>query len=497
MRIEPLTRVPLFLLVFGLSLCISPANSAEDTIPELLLVEASAGDMLSQYELGLALDDGELFGPKVRESFRWFKLAADQGMAVAEHQVGLMYLQGRGTAKNLLSAMRYLEQAALKASQKAQLELGGLMLIENNYERAYVWFALAAALADSEEDYNLAVEGRDEAVTHISEITLYELQSFATTCLENNFENCDLETDLGFVDIPRPADSTQIIEPQSELSDPSDNLLQALIGDDLAANIELGDKSDHSNVLVAETSQGERVNFSYSSLDTGGDSLENQIVFPDTDGDIDLSIKCLAGISIGGEYDSNWCFPVDLDQDRDFIRSIHRATQSARNMPARREATAVKVYFTYRVTFKKVGGTKEIKVYPNGGLETGRYGESYYAPQAILHTRTFSSLKSRCFSRSNRSDLLTISARISADGGLAMETNIDNVFRCQSAWLDFFDRREYIPAFSDGRYVEALYVEQYWKIEDVRRSVVYPRDDSPSPSLDWDFLTKSSVKRLF
>lgn len=247
-------------------------------------------------------------------------------------------------------------------------------------------------------------------------------------------------------------------------------------------------------ISLISLSHAQSAEFSLSLLSTGEESLEKKITFPETDGDIDVSIRCLAWISTGGQYDANWCFPADLARDRDFIRSIHRATISARNTPAVHEGSSVRVYFNYRVTFTKIGETSEVKVYPNDGADTEKYGENYYSPQAVELNRIFPNLDIKdCLTRSNRTDLLAITARVGAYDGLPLETSIVNAFRCRNAWQDFADQRKYIPAFTDESYVESTITQQYWLNTDVRRRIVYPRDSDTASPLDLEMTYRRAL----
>jgi TPR repeat protein len=46
------------------------------------------------------------------EALKWYRLAAEQGEAIAQYNLGYMYEYGRGVAKDYTQAMRWYRQAA-------------------------------------------------------------------------------------------------------------------------------------------------------------------------------------------------------------------------------------------------------------------------------------------------------------------------------------------------------------------------------------------------
>ena len=79
----------------------------------------------------------------------WYRLAADQGYAVAQSNLGFMYANGQGVPQNHAEAVRWYRLAADQGNALAQYNLGimydsGDGVPENDIE-AYKWLALAAA----------------------------------------------------------------------------------------------------------------------------------------------------------------------------------------------------------------------------------------------------------------------------------------------------------------------------------------------------------------
>ena len=76
-------------------------------------------------------DEGEGVQQDKREAAKWYRLAAEQGNAKAQNNLGVMYSNGEG-------------------------------VIQDNKE-AYIWFSLAAIEGDED-----AKENRDRAAQHLS-----------------------------------------------------------------------------------------------------------------------------------------------------------------------------------------------------------------------------------------------------------------------------------------------------------------------------------------
>jgi TPR repeat protein len=83
------------------------------------------------------------------EAAKWFRLAAEQGLASAQDALGGAYYSGRGVPKNHAEAAKWFRLAAEQGLASAQFNLGGVYLkgqgVPKNYVQAYAWFNLAAA----------------------------------------------------------------------------------------------------------------------------------------------------------------------------------------------------------------------------------------------------------------------------------------------------------------------------------------------------------------
>lgn len=78
---------------------------------------------------------------------------ADQGVAAAQFNLGLMYLDGQGVPQDYKEAANWFERSAEQDYGKAQLNLGALYGVgkgvKRDYVQAYKWLNLCAAKGDA------------------------------------------------------------------------------------------------------------------------------------------------------------------------------------------------------------------------------------------------------------------------------------------------------------------------------------------------------------
>ena len=79
---------------------------------------------------------------------RWYKLAADQGHAKAQYNLGVMYDMGLGVSRNYKVAVRWYKLAADQGHAMAQFAMGSMYEfgdgVPTNYKEAARWYKLAA-----------------------------------------------------------------------------------------------------------------------------------------------------------------------------------------------------------------------------------------------------------------------------------------------------------------------------------------------------------------
>ena len=83
------------------------------------------------------------------EAVKWYRLAAEQGYAEAQTNLGVMYDKGKGVPQDDAEAVKWYRLAAGQGHAKAQVNLGVSYYygegVRKNFVLAYHWFNLAAA----------------------------------------------------------------------------------------------------------------------------------------------------------------------------------------------------------------------------------------------------------------------------------------------------------------------------------------------------------------
>jgi TPR repeat protein len=109
---------------------------------------------------------------------KWFRLAADQGHADAQYNLGLMYYNGHGVPKNYPEAAKWFRVAADQGFAPAQNNLGSLFVMGQGVPRdnvlAHMWWDLSATQGNQE-----AKENRDLVERDMSPAQIVEAQKLA------------------------------------------------------------------------------------------------------------------------------------------------------------------------------------------------------------------------------------------------------------------------------------------------------------------------------
>ena len=83
------------------------------------------------------------------EALKWYRKAAVQGYAPAQHGLGLMYHKGEGVLEDYREAVKWYRKAAEQGHAGAQNNLGNMYHkgygVPEDYVKAYAWYILAAS----------------------------------------------------------------------------------------------------------------------------------------------------------------------------------------------------------------------------------------------------------------------------------------------------------------------------------------------------------------
>ena len=108
-------------LLLALALAVIPVGvDAQAPDLEETRVLAEQGDAISQYNLGLMYDRGVGVPEDDVEAVRWHRLAAEQGYAIAQYQLGYMYALGEGVPEDDVLAYMWVHLAAAEGNENAR-----------------------------------------------------------------------------------------------------------------------------------------------------------------------------------------------------------------------------------------------------------------------------------------------------------------------------------------------------------------------------------------
>ena len=151
---------------------------------------ADQGIAYAQYNLGVMYDNGEGVPENYAEAVKWFRKAADQGYANAQGNLGVMYDNGRGVPESDAEAVKWYRKAAAQGYALAQSNLGSMYSLgegvpENNI-RAYVWWSMAKT-----QGYAYAGSSIDILKLQMTPQQIADGQALATKCYGSNYKDCN------------------------------------------------------------------------------------------------------------------------------------------------------------------------------------------------------------------------------------------------------------------------------------------------------------------
>ena len=109
---------------------------------------AEQGHAVAQYNLGLLYANGQGVIKDDAKARQWYEKAAVQGHAEAQVNLGILLMYARGGQQDYKMAVYYLRLSANQGNDLAQRKLG-LMFergdgVPQDYVRAYMWYSLGA-----------------------------------------------------------------------------------------------------------------------------------------------------------------------------------------------------------------------------------------------------------------------------------------------------------------------------------------------------------------
>ena len=151
---------------------------------------AEQGDAVAQSNLGVMYRKGQGVIQDYKEALKWSRLAAEQGNAIAQSNLGIMYRKGQGVIQDYKEALKWYRLAAEQGDASAQSNLGFMygtgQGVLQDYARAHMWLNLASAAGDSK----YGTENRDILANKMTPQQIEKAQEMAKACQARNFKGC-------------------------------------------------------------------------------------------------------------------------------------------------------------------------------------------------------------------------------------------------------------------------------------------------------------------
>jgi uncharacterized protein len=118
-------------------------------------------------------------------SFAMFTKAANQGIAMAQFNLGVMYYEGQGVPQDYKQAVFWYRKASDQALATAQYNLGLSYFkgegVPQDYVEAHKWFNIAAGYTtDDKETRDNAIQGRELVAKLMTPAQIAEAQKRAS-----------------------------------------------------------------------------------------------------------------------------------------------------------------------------------------------------------------------------------------------------------------------------------------------------------------------------
>jgi TPR repeat protein len=135
-------------------------------------------------------DDGRGVAQDHVEAVKWHRLAAAQGNALGQSNLGRAYATGQGVTQDDVEAVKWFRLAAVQEHTLGQFNLGTMYYngrgVPQDYARAYLWLNLAGRAGDA-----LGLKLREEVAAKMTRRQIAEAERLTSECQQGNFKNCE------------------------------------------------------------------------------------------------------------------------------------------------------------------------------------------------------------------------------------------------------------------------------------------------------------------
>ena len=133
---------------------------------------AEQGVPIAQFQLGNMYRLGKGIPKDDAKAVKWWRKAAGRGFADAQYNLGIAYEYGHGVPVNDAEAVKWYRKAAEQGFAKAQANLGAMYYfgegVSMNSVKAYMWWSFAMEQGDESATKNLNIIKEELSSAEIS-----------------------------------------------------------------------------------------------------------------------------------------------------------------------------------------------------------------------------------------------------------------------------------------------------------------------------------------
>jgi len=124
-----------------------------ETSAEWYKLAAEEGDAIAQVNMGIFFHHGVGVQQDYGSALKWYSLSAEQGNADAQTLLGVMYREGHGVRQDYETAAKWLKLGAEQGNAFAQKTLGSMFFnghgLPQDYTQAHIWWTIASSHSHS------------------------------------------------------------------------------------------------------------------------------------------------------------------------------------------------------------------------------------------------------------------------------------------------------------------------------------------------------------
>ena len=132
---------------------------------------------------------GQGFPKDYKTAVKWYRLAAEQGLADAQTNLGFMYSKGRGVTQNKKTAVKWFRLAAEQGYADAQYNLGAMYYAGDGVKKdnidAHMWWNILASSGDKE-----AVTRKNSIEKEMTFDQYEKAYNLAQECIRKKYKGC-------------------------------------------------------------------------------------------------------------------------------------------------------------------------------------------------------------------------------------------------------------------------------------------------------------------